>query len=182
MLRRRRPEFQRFPGLPCALSGQCSGSEALSTSRRNEDWLWAGSAMVSRVVREGPTRCLLQGLRSSQPTQSTGRDARLRPPIPRVKGVVIALVFAARVAACVLMVPLLENHALSDMLLCCVFFLGLRSGNPLTMVLVISFALIPTAGVTGARVSALSNAFFPDTPVPAAAFRRPPLRVLSRAD
>lgn len=113
------------------------------------------------------------------------------PPIPLVKGAVIALVFAALVAAGVLMVPLLEDYALSGILLTAtllygVFFLGLRDSNPLTMVLVISFAVIPVAGVadqaivgmlgvalavgilTGVLVSALSNAFFPDPPAPAA--------------
>jgi hypothetical protein len=121
------------------------------------------------------------------------------PPIPLVKGAVIALVFAALVAAGVLMVPLLENYALSGILLTAallygVFYLGLRSGNPLTMVLVISFALIPVAGVadqaivgmlgvtlavgilTGTVVSALSNAFFPDPAAPAAKRPTPPSR------
>jgi hypothetical protein len=109
------------------------------------------------------------------------------PPIPLIKGAVIALVFAALVAAGVVMVPLLENYALAGLLLTAVvlygvFFLGLRRANPLTMVLVIAFALIPVAGVadqalvgmlsvtlaigilTGTLVSALSRAFFPDRP------------------
>jgi hypothetical protein len=119
------------------------------------------------------------------------------PPIPLVKGAVIALVFAALVAAGVLMVPLLENYALSGVLLTAallygVFYLGLRHRNPLTMVLVISFALIPVAGVadqavvgmlgvtlavgilTGTLVSALSNALFPDPPAVAAKRPGPP--------
>ena len=109
------------------------------------------------------------------------------PPIPLLKGAVIALVFAALVAVGIVMVPLLENYALTGLLLTAVvlygvFFLGLRRANPLTMVLVISFALIPVAGVadqalvgmlsvtlavgilTGTLVSALSRAFFPDRP------------------
>ena len=117
------------------------------------------------------------------------------PPIPLVKGAVIALIFAALVAAGVLMVPVLENYALSGILLTAtllygVFFLGLRSGNPMTIVLVISFTLIPVAGVadqaivgmlsltlaagivTGTLASAVSNTFFPDPPAPAA--KRPP--------
>jgi hypothetical protein len=116
------------------------------------------------------------------------------PPIPLVKGVVIALVFAALVGTGVLMVPLLENYALTGILLTAtllygVFYLGLRRSNPLTMVWVISFTLIPVAGVadqalvgmlavtlavgilTGILVSALSNAFFPD---PAAASAKRP--------
>ena len=89
-----------------------------------------------------------------------------------------------------LMVPLLEHYAfagvlLTALLLSGVFFAGLIQGNPLTMVLVISFTLIPVAGVadqalvgmlsvtlavgilTGTLVSALSNALFPDPPRPA---------------
>ena len=119
------------------------------------------------------------------------------PPIPLVKGAVIALVFAVLVAAGVVMVPLLENYALTGILLTAtvlygIFFLGLRSGNPLTLVLVISFTLIPVAGVadqalvgmlsvtlavgiaTGTLVSSLSNAFFPDPPAPAGKQRAAP--------
>jgi hypothetical protein len=119
------------------------------------------------------------------------------PPIPLVKGALIALVFAALVAAGILMVPLLENYALAGILLTAVllygvFYLGLRHSNPLTMVLVISFAVIPVAGVadqaivgmlgvtlavgilTGVLVSALSNAFFPDPSDPAAKRPGPP--------
>jgi hypothetical protein len=112
------------------------------------------------------------------------------PPLPLAKGVIVAAIFAALVAGGVLMVPLLENYALSGILLTGailygVFFLGLVSGNPLTIVLVISFALIPVAGVadqaivgmlsmtlaigilTGTLVSSASNALFPDPPAPA---------------
>ena len=112
------------------------------------------------------------------------------PPLPLVKGAIVALVFAALVAAGVVMVPLLENYAFAGVLLTAVvlygvFFAGLVHGNPLTMILVISFALIPVAGVadqalvgmlsltlavgilTGTLVSALSNALFPDPPGPA---------------
>lgn len=113
------------------------------------------------------------------------------PPLPLGKGVIVAAIFAALVAGGVLMVPLLENYALSGILLTGtilygVFFLGLASGNPLTIVLVISFALIPVAGVadqaivgmlsmtlaigilTGTLVSSASNALFPDQPAPTA--------------
>src|SRR5262245_20472588 len=67
------------------------------------------------------------------------------PPIPLVKGVLIALVFAVLVAAGVVMVPLLENYAISGLLITAtvlygIFFFGLRSANPLMLVLVISFA------------------------------------------
>lgn len=112
------------------------------------------------------------------------------PPLPLVRGAAVALVFAMLVAAGVVMVPVLENYALAGVLLTAlvlygVFFVGLIRGNPLTMVLVIAFALIPVAGVadqalvgmlsvtlavgilTGTLVSALSNALFPDPPRPA---------------
>ncbi len=112
------------------------------------------------------------------------------PPLPLTKGLVIAAIFAALVASGVLMVPLLENYAWSGILLTGtilygIFFFGLVRANPLTMVLVISFALIPVAGVAdqaivgrlsltlaigiliGALVSSASNAFFPDPPTPA---------------
>ena len=113
------------------------------------------------------------------------------PPLPLLKGAVAALVFAALVAAGVVMVPLLEHYAFAGILLTAVvlygiFLLGLRSGSPLTMILVVAFALIPVAGVadqaligmlsltlaigiaTGTLVSSISNAFFPDRPGPAA--------------
>jgi hypothetical protein len=109
------------------------------------------------------------------------------PPLPLTKGLVIAAILAAMVASGVLMVPLLEHYAWSGILLTGtilygIFFFGHVRANPLTMVLVISFALIPVAGVadqaivgklsttlavgllTGALVSGVSNAFFPDPP------------------
>ena len=74
------------------------------------------------------------------------------PPLPLVKGIVAALVIAVLVAAGVVMVPLLENYAIAGILLTAVilfviFFAGLLSGSPLTMVLVIAFAMMPVAGV-----------------------------------
>ena len=109
------------------------------------------------------------------------------PPLPPVKGLIIAVIFAILVASGVLMVPVLEHYALSGILLTGavlygIFFLGLVSANPLTMVLVISFALIPVVGVAdqaivgrlcmtlaigiliGTLVSGLSSALFPDPP------------------
>jgi hypothetical protein len=117
------------------------------------------------------------------------------PPLPLAKGLVIAVIFAVLVTSGVLMVPLLEHYAWSGILLTGtilygIFFFGLVRANPLTMVLVIAFALIPVAGVadqaivgklsitlaigtlTGALVSSASNALFPDPPAPAA--NRPP--------
>ena len=109
------------------------------------------------------------------------------PPLPLRKGLVIAVIFAALLASGVLMVPVLEHYALSGILLTGailygIFFVGLASANPLTMVLVMSFALIPVVGVAdqaivgmlsmtlaigiliGALVSSASNALFPDPP------------------
>jgi hypothetical protein len=100
-------------------------------------------------------------------------------------------VFAALVAAGVLMVPLLENYPAAGVLLTAVllfalFYLGRLRANPLTTVLVLAFTLIPVAGVqeqaligvlaltlavgvlVGAVVSAASNAIFPDPPSPSA--------------
>ena len=114
------------------------------------------------------------------------------PPLPLLKAVVVALMFAALVAAGVLMVPLLEHYAVAGVLLTAVllfalFFVGQLRKQPLTTVLVLGFTLIPIAGVSeqalvsllsvalavgvlvGAVVSAASNAVFPDPPLPAAA-------------
>ena len=113
------------------------------------------------------------------------------PPLPITKGLVIAAILAILIASGVLMVPLLEHYAWSGILLTGtilygIFFFGQLRANPLTMVLVISFALIPVAGVAdqaivgklsttlavgilaGALVSGVSNALFPDPPAPAA--------------
>lgn len=112
------------------------------------------------------------------------------PPIPFVKGAVLAIVIAALLVAGVLMVPLLEHYALAGVvltavLLYAVFFAGARSANPLTIILVIAITFIPVAGVadqalatvlsvavgvglgTGVLVSGISHAFFPDAPAPA---------------
>jgi hypothetical protein len=111
------------------------------------------------------------------------------PPIPFPKGALMAVVIAALLAAGVLMVPILENYAvtgvmLTSVLLYVVFFAGARSANPLTIILVIAFTVIPVAGVadqalgtvlsvavgvglgTGVLVNGFSHAFFPDAPGP----------------
>jgi hypothetical protein len=87
----------------------------------------------------------------------------------------------------VLMVPILENYAVTGILLTgaflsAVFFAGARSANPLTIFLVIALTFIPVAGVAdqalttvlsvavgvglgaGVIVSGASHAFFPDAP------------------
>ena len=76
------------------------------------------------------------------------------PPMPLVRGCVTALVLAVLLTAGVLMVPVLENYPLTGLLLTAailfaVFYLGMRSGSPVTMVLVMAFALIPVAGRSG---------------------------------
>ncbi len=109
------------------------------------------------------------------------------PPMPLARGVATALVLGAMLTAGVLMVPVLENYALTGVLLTAailyaVFYKGLRTANPVTMVLVMAFALIPVAGVAdqaivgmlslavatgvvvGGAVKSLSYAFFPDEP------------------
>jgi len=103
----------------------------------------------------------------------------------------VALLVAAVLAAGVLMVPLLEHYAsvalvLTALLLYTVFFIGLRSGSPLAIVVVIAFTVIPVAGVAdqalvpaistaialglgvGVLVGSLSHALFPDGADPAA--------------
>lgn len=112
------------------------------------------------------------------------------PPIPFLKGALMAVVIAALLVAGVLMVPILENYAvtgvvLTGALLYAVFFAGARSANPLTIIMVIAFTWIPVAGVadqalstvlsaavgvglgTGILVSGVSHALFPDAPGPA---------------
>jgi hypothetical protein len=109
------------------------------------------------------------------------------PPLPMLKAAILALMLALMVAAGVLMVPLLEHHAatgllLTTALLFLLFFLGQLQANPLITVLVLAFTLIPVAGVAeqalvgalslsfaigvlvGSLVSALSAAIFPDPP------------------
>jgi hypothetical protein len=122
--------------------------------------------------------------------------AKPGPPLPLAKGAAIAAVLAALVSVGVLMVPLLENYALAGVLLTGVilyvlFFAGIRTGNPLTMVLVVAFTMIPVAGVAeqalvtaiavtlgagvavGSLVGGVSHAFFPDPPRPAASKAAP---------
>lgn len=118
------------------------------------------------------------------------------PPIPFVKGAVVAVFIAGLMVAGVLMVPLLENYPVTGVLLTAavlyaVFFAGARKANPLTIFLVIAFTFIPVAGVAdqalitvlaqgvglglgiGVVVSGLSHALFPDAPGPAQAAAAP---------
>jgi hypothetical protein len=107
------------------------------------------------------------------------------PPLPLVKGLLVALLFAALVAMGIVMVPLLEHYPFAGVLLTGVvlqrlFYSGLVGSNPLSTVLVLSFSLIPVAGVAeqaligtlgvtlatgvaiGVVVSAVSHVLFPD--------------------
>jgi hypothetical protein len=74
------------------------------------------------------------------------------PPIPLLKGAVLAVVIAVMLALGVLMVPILQHYAVSgvvltSVLLYTVLFAGARSANPLTIFLVIALTVIPVAGV-----------------------------------
>ncbi len=84
------------------------------------------------------------------------------PPLPLIKGLIVALLFAGFVLAGVLMVPVLEHYAFAGILITALVVFGLiqvgqLSGSPATMLLLISFVLIPVAGVADqALVSLLS--------------------------
>jgi hypothetical protein len=114
--------------------------------------------------------------------------SRPGPPIPILKGVVMAAAIAVVAGAGMLMVPLLEHYALAGValtgaLLYAVFRSGAGRGNPQTMILAIALAIIPVAGVAeqalalrlgttlalgvgiGTLVGAASHALFPDAPV-----------------
>src|SRR5688572_12020473 len=86
------------------------------------------------------------------------------PPIPFMKGAVMAVVISGLLVAGVLMVPLLEDYSVNGLLLTgallyAVFFAGARRANPLTTILVIAFTIIPVAGVADqAQTTVLSVA------------------------
>jgi hypothetical protein len=116
------------------------------------------------------------------------------PPIPFLKGAVMAAVIAALLMAGVLMVPLLQMYPVSGVLLTgallyTVLFAGARSANPLMIWQVAAIVLIPVAGVStqslatvfskgiglalglGFLVNAIAHALLPDVPGRAAAPR-----------
>jgi hypothetical protein len=119
------------------------------------------------------------------------------PPIPFLKGAVMAAVIAVLLMAGVLMVPLLQMQPVTGVLLTCallyaVIYAGARSANPLTLWQIVAIVVIPVAGVSsqelaivfakglglalglGFLVNAVSHALFPDAPVPGqAAAARP---------
>ena len=125
------------------------------------------------------------------------------PPMPFLKGVIVACVVGVLLVAGVLLVPVLENYAVTGVLLTgallyAVYFKGALSANPLTLILVIAFTFIPIAGVaeqalstqlalsisvglaTGVVAGGISHAFFPDPPR-AAPIPAPPAAVSAEA-
>jgi hypothetical protein len=114
--------------------------------------------------------------------------AKPGPALPLGKGLVLAVVMGVLVGAGLLMVPLLESYAVGGVLLTAVilfslFYKGLVDSNPLITILVITFAVIPVAGVleqalvsqlalslgvgvaVGTVVSFMASALFPDPPI-----------------
>ena len=111
------------------------------------------------------------------------------PPLPPVKGVILAGLVALLVSAGVLMVPLLDKLPYASLLLVALllfhlFLWGQKSGHPLVTILVVAVTLIPVAGLssqafalglatalgtgllTGIFVSLVSSAFFPEAEAP----------------
>ena len=109
------------------------------------------------------------------------------PPIPFLKGVVMAVVVAVLLVAGVLMVPLLKYYAVTGLMLTAVilyavFLRGARNVSPLTSILAIAVTIIPAVGVAeqalvtlfsvafaagisvGVLVGGVSHVFFPDPP------------------
>ena len=109
------------------------------------------------------------------------------PPIPFLKGVVMAVVVAVLLVAGVLMVPLLKYYAVTGLMLTAiilyaVFVRGARNVSPLTSILAIAVTIIPAVGVAeqalvtlfslafaagisvGVLVGGVSHVFFPDPP------------------
>ncbi|WP_429080098.1 DUF2955 domain-containing protein [Aeromonas bivalvium] len=107
------------------------------------------------------------------------------PPLPPLKGLLMAGVLTLLMGGGVLMVPLLQHYGVSALLLIALvlyglFYLGLKSGNPLLTLLVITFTLVPVAGVAeqalafvviqalaigvllGAFIGTISHHLFPD--------------------
>ncbi|MET0981343.1 MAG: DUF2955 domain-containing protein [Telluria sp.] len=122
---------------------------------------------------------------------------RQGPPIPLLKGALLAAGAGAVVAAGMLMVPLLEHYPLAGVMLTGVILYALfRPGGarikPGSMILVIAITGIPVAGVseqslaselaksfalgigTGILVSSLAHALFPDPPAPPGEAPPPP--------
>ncbi|MCE3253390.1 MAG: hypothetical protein K0Q67_2410 [Cellvibrio sp.] len=74
------------------------------------------------------------------------------PPMALVKSAVLAGVFCLLTGVGVLLVPLLENYAVAAILLIVlvlftVFYIGTKKSHPLLSLLIVTFTLIPVAGV-----------------------------------
>ena len=154
----------------------------------------ADKAVLRLAIGLGLAVLIAYGLGAACTVHRVPADRRVavqaRPPIPLLKGAVIVVVVAALLVAGVLMVPLLKHYAvtgvmLTGVILYAVFFAGARRANPLTIILVIAFTIIPVVGVAdqalvsalsarlrwglgiGVLVSGVSHALFPDAPAPA---------------
>ncbi|MGA9163395.1 MAG: DUF2955 domain-containing protein [Thiobacillus sp.] len=115
------------------------------------------------------------------------------PPLPPVKGLLLAGIVGVIVSGGVLLVPLLDKMPYASVLLVALllyhlFYWGQKNSNPLVTILVLSVTLIPVAGLTsqalalgiaaalatglliGIFVSLVSHAFFPEPDAP-----RPPV-------
>jgi len=111
------------------------------------------------------------------------------PPLPFVKGLVVAGIVGGVLLAGVLMVPLLEHYRVAGVVvtavaLYAIYFRGALAASPLTTILVVAFTAIPVAGVLeqalvtelsvafavglgiGVLVGGISHGLFPDPPTP----------------
>jgi hypothetical protein len=156
----------------------------------------ADKALLRLAVGVGVSVVVAYGLKLAAPfvacVLATFLLAKPGPPMPFAKGAVLGAIVAAVLAAGLLMVPLLVHYRfagllLTGVLLYAVVRAGARQPGPLAPILLITFAVIPVAGVldqglaialakafgaglaVGALVSGLSHAFFPDDPRQAAA-------------
>jgi len=74
------------------------------------------------------------------------------PPLPLAKSIALAGTLIFLTGAGILLVPLLENYAFTAILLIAlvlfaIFYLGTRTSHPLLSILIVTFTLIPVAGV-----------------------------------
>jgi hypothetical protein len=114
------------------------------------------------------------------------------PPMPLLKACIVGGLLMLLTGSGLLLVPLLEHYAFAALLLIAaalflLFYLGIKHANPLLNLLVVSFTLIPVAGVLeqavaaaviqslaagvvlGAASSAATHAFLPPAAAPAQA-------------
>ncbi len=114
------------------------------------------------------------------------------PPMPLLKSCIVGGILMLLTGSGMLLVPLLENYAFAALLLIAaalfmLFYLGIKSANPLLNLLVVAFTLIPVAGVLeqaaaiaviqtlaagvvlGAASSAVAHVFLPAVAAPSQA-------------